>query len=111
MALSVEAVTDALRMDMMGRGWSATSVRVKAADGDAVALVGLLQVDVQSNLIRPTYSAIVHVPEKLGEDLLEEATLFVIDCLRKFSVVQGARRLDPARSYERMEVVFGGVSV
>lgn len=109
--MSVGAIVKALNDVLCERGWAATSVRVKASDGNAVALVGLNQVEVQSNLIRPSYYAIVHVPSKLGEDLLEEAALFVIACLRQFSVVQGAVRLEADRGYERMEIRFGGVTV
>ena len=83
----------------------------KSATSNQNWLLQLEEVEVQSNLIRPRYSVVVHVSPTQGEQELLDQTLEAIAICREFSVVFGARRLSRDRKYERMQILIGGIGI
>ena len=102
---------DGIVEHLEGAGWAVATKKVSSADGQCVLLVGIQAVEVRSNLVRPLWSVIVYVHETLGEQELSDCTVRAISDLRKIGVVNGARRVQPDRKYQRMEILLGGVSV
>lgn len=89
----------------------ATVEDVKASDGRKLALVSIQAFEVASNRIVPRVVVVIHVHETLGEQVLFDATIEAILSLRQVADVQGAVRIAPDRSYQRMQIMLGGVSL
>ena len=82
---------------------------VKVSNGKCQVRVMTNSIEVNSNLIRPHFSAVVFVHKTLGEKELLNCSLRVIDVLRTISVVESGMRMADDKSYHRMEIRIMGI--